>query len=166
MRTASCQPFVFRWPPLGVDRILDTRLWKHYLPQTSFAGGKYNFDLSVKNLDHIITRLHLICIFILIGYLEHIRKYATAFCDKRYYSPCRAIDLNWHETVTTDYLRNVGCAYRTVNAGVDHIKEYRLYADSVKNKCKRNLPGSPTQLGLWLHTPPFRQVICALPWSR
>ena len=35
----ACQPYVFRWPPLIVNRILDTCLWKHYLPQTSFAGG-------------------------------------------------------------------------------------------------------------------------------
>ena len=25
--------------PPHVNRILDTRLWKYYLPQTSFAGG-------------------------------------------------------------------------------------------------------------------------------
>ena len=34
MRIARLPPYVFRWPPLGVDRILDTPLWKHYLPQT------------------------------------------------------------------------------------------------------------------------------------
>ena len=27
-------------PPIPVDRILDTRLWKHYLSATSFADGK------------------------------------------------------------------------------------------------------------------------------
>ena len=42
MRTPRLPPYVFRWPPLGVNRILDTRFWKHYLPQTSFAGGKKN----------------------------------------------------------------------------------------------------------------------------
>ena len=26
------------------DRITDTRLWKHFLPATSFAGGKYNIS--------------------------------------------------------------------------------------------------------------------------
>ena len=41
MRTARLQPYVFRWPPLIVDIILDTRLWKHYLPKLSFAGGKH-----------------------------------------------------------------------------------------------------------------------------
>ena len=39
MRIARWLPHMFRWPPLGVDTILDTCLWKHYLPQTSFAGG-------------------------------------------------------------------------------------------------------------------------------
>ena len=28
-------------PSPSVDRILDTRLWKHYLPATTVAGGKY-----------------------------------------------------------------------------------------------------------------------------
>ena len=27
--------------PFPVDRILDTRLWKHYLPATTVAGDKY-----------------------------------------------------------------------------------------------------------------------------
>ena len=48
----ACQPYVFQWPPLIVDRILDTRLWKHYLPQTSFAGGKnwHSFSHSLSLL--------------------------------------------------------------------------------------------------------------------
>ena len=38
---SACQPNVFRRQSLIVDRILDTRLGKHYLSQTSFAGGKH-----------------------------------------------------------------------------------------------------------------------------
>ena len=46
MRTVRLPTYVFWWPPLGVDRILGTCLWKHYLPQTSCAGDKYKLANS------------------------------------------------------------------------------------------------------------------------
>ena len=47
--TARLSPNVFQWPPLGVDRILDTHLWKHYLPQNSFPGDKNKFLMDNNN---------------------------------------------------------------------------------------------------------------------
>ena len=50
--------------PLGAgtppaDRILDTRFWKYYLSQTSFAGGKYDVWKPIDNRDaFLIVKAH------------------------------------------------------------------------------------------------------------
>ena len=41
-------------PP--VDRILDTRFWKHYLSATSFAGGKYLLRLATEGTSKFFLR--------------------------------------------------------------------------------------------------------------
>ena len=45
------------YTPSPVDRILDTRFWKHYLPATSFVGGKNTLDMS----EVLLRRPPLLC---------------------------------------------------------------------------------------------------------
>ena len=56
-----CLPGDVHLPP--VDRILDTRLWKHYISATSFADGNYKLDKIVPKNSKLIFCL-LACFFI------------------------------------------------------------------------------------------------------
>ena len=48
---AACPGEGHTCPP---DRILDTRLWKHYLPATSVAGGKNAVENTITNITNFV----------------------------------------------------------------------------------------------------------------
>ena len=48
-----CLPWGCTPPPPPVDRILDTRLWKHYLPATTVADGKNSVVLYSVRQPHL-----------------------------------------------------------------------------------------------------------------
>ena len=59
----ACQQYVFWWPSLIVNRILDTRYWKYYLAHNFIAGGKYWFWKLPKlytNISSLFTAQYVI----------------------------------------------------------------------------------------------------------
>ena len=42
-------------PPAAVDRVTDRHLWKHYLPQASFAGGNQRVSVGNSQNDRVVV---------------------------------------------------------------------------------------------------------------
>ena len=45
-------------PPHPLDRILDTRLWKHYLPSTTVAGSKNTLNV-MHSFQVVVVKLKM-----------------------------------------------------------------------------------------------------------
>ena len=46
-------------PPHPLDRILDTCLWKHYLPSTTVAGGKNALNAMHSSFQVVVVKLKM-----------------------------------------------------------------------------------------------------------